>query len=271
MKLMWMFIVSLILVTSAFAANPNFYATEELQTKYPEAFATQSATLQFHLQLNTAAKQERELLVKAIKRDKKLYQAILQFSELNLEEQVSVLHKLFILECQVLQITPPELIIDETSIPGYAFFEFSYQTGGAGKVFLNKKKLKEEKNKTEFILLLLHETRHSKQFQMSQNVHDALSRGYRASFEAQSGLKIKSFCDFMLLLNEYEAFQFGNYVYGALIEWQTPINDMGTLASQFDQHGELRMNMIEVLQQTQMKPIELFNQLEKQQYEVMYE
>lgn len=239
MNMIWASIVCLILVSSAFAANPDFYATEEMQAKYPEAFATQPATLNFHRQLNISAKKERELLVKAIKQDKELYQALLQFSNLNLEDQVTVLKKLFVLECQILQIPAPELIIDETSIPGYAFFEFNYQTGGAGKVFLNKKKLREEKNKTEFILLLLHETRHSKQFQMSQHVHDALAKGYRASFEAQSALKIKSFCDFMLLLNEYEAFQFANYVYGALTHWQTPINDMGTLASQFDHHGEI--------------------------------
>lgn len=260
-------ILMMFLLQVSFAAD--FYASKELQDKYPGAFATQGSTQHFHQEL--AALEDRASLVDDIKSNATLHHKLLQFNSLSLDEQVDVLNELFLLECKNLNMTPPELIIDETSIPGWAFFEFDFALGGAGKVYLNKAKLKTAENKAEFIILLLHETRHSAQFQLAQkDPHSPLGVGYVKAFTAQKEMKTKgiktSFCDFMLLLNEYEAFQFANYVHGALTNFQTPINDMGTLASQYDSQGEIRLDINEVLSN-----LDLFNEKSKIQYEVMYE
>jgi hypothetical protein len=260
---------------SAHSSPANFYANPELQLKYPNAFATQLSAIPFHKYLEESVQSERYELIQAITEDFQLHHDILAFETLSLENQVKVLERLFQIECDVLSIVPPTLIIDETSIPGYAFFEFDYLEGGSGKVFINKKKLKEEKNKSEFIILLLHETRHSAQFQLSQTqTQDIISKGYEASFKTQKELKtlqVKiSFCDFMLLINEFEAFQFANYIYGSLTNWQDPITSMGTLGSQYSNSGELRLNLLEILNQTNIDPVVLFNQLEIAQYKVMY-
>lgn len=257
-----------------FAYGANFYASQELQDKYPGAFATQGSNLHFHHELENT--DDRESFINELRSHKDLYQDLLNFDSLDLEKQVQVLRTLFAVEINNLKITPPELIIDEHSIPGWAFFEFDVVKGGAGKVYLNKAKLRDEKNKSEFIMLLIHETRHSAQFQLAQKYpHSTLGRGYMAAFKAQKEMKnqgIKtSFCDFMLLLNEYEAFQFANYIHGALTNFQTPINDMGTLASQYDSAGQLRLNILDIFLQTQLSPLDYFNKLETTQYEVLYE
>lgn len=256
------------------AYGADFYASKELQDKYPQAFATHPTSLHFHHELNQLT--DRQDLIQDIQDDKSLLNGIIHFNHLTLDRQVEVLRELFELECKNLKITPPELIIDEHSIPGWAFFEFDFNQGGAGKVFLNKAKLASEKNPSEFIILLLHETRHSAQFQIAQQQPaSALGSSYFAAFSAQKEMKLKgvktSFCDFMLLINEFEAFQFANFVHGSLTHFQTPINDMGTLASQYDSNGDVRLDLIQLLTQTERSPLELFNELEATQYEVMYE
>lgn len=258
------------------SSQDNFYARKEVQSKYPGAFASHRSAVPFHIGLKNRMQPERDLLVEKIKERPLLLSSIIHFDELPLEKQVDVLEVIFLIECEVMNITPPELIINEDSIPGHAFFEYNFQAGGAGKVYLNKKKLMTEKNKFEFIVLLLHETRHSAQFQMAQKLdEDPLTTGFREAFVAQQELKAQghkfSFCDFMLLHNEFEAFQFANYVYGALIHWKSPINDMGTLAGQYDQSGNVRINLLSILTQTEQDPLELFNQLEFAQYKVLYE
>ena len=264
---MKLFII-LLFINVAIASDSSFYANKKLQDAYPKAFALSAGSIDFHLTLEQANK-EREQLIHEIRRTPNLLKQIQFFDHLPLDQQVIVLRQLFAIETRVLGMLRPELIIDETSIPGYAYFEFDVHSSSPGKVFLNLKKLKEEKNKSEFIVLLLHETRHSAQLQLAQRGDGALSVGYKASFIAQKRLKetntSMSFCDFMLLLNEYEAFQFANYVYGALTNWSTPINDMGTLASQFDEHGDLRLDIIKVLQRDE-EPYKTFNELEKEQF-----
>lgn len=267
MKLLFLLLV----VNVAFASEASFYANKGLQDKYPNAFALSANSLDFHIQLEQS-NFERDQLAHQIKRTPNLHHQILNFDKLSLEMQVMVLRRLFAIETKVLKMNPPELIIDETSIPGYAYFEFDLQVNAPGKVYLNLKKLKETKNKSEFIVLLLHETRHSAQLQLAQRRSTALSRGYKASFAAQKELKDTntktSFCDFMLLLNEYEAFQFANYVHGSLIGWNTPMNDMGTLASQYDHQGELRLDIVKVLQ-GHGEPYQTFNDLEKEQFDLL--
>ena len=267
MKLLFLFLFA----NLSFAADSSFYANKDLQDKYPQAFALSASSVHFHLK-SDQTNYERSRLVHEIKKSSVLHHQILNFDHLDIVTQVKVLRELFAIETKVLGIVPPELIIDETSIQGYAFFEFDLASNSPGKVFLNLKKLKEEKNKSEFIVLLLHETRHSAQLQLAQRGGGPLSIGYKASFTAQKELKETntkmSFCDFMLLLNEYEAFQFANYVYGALTGWSTPVNDMGTLASQFDHQGELRLNILQVLQ-GHNEPYQEFNELEKEQFDLL--
>lgn len=260
----------LCLVSVNIFAASDFYANKEIQDKYPGAFATQKRTIPFHKNLKLS---ERTDIIREILKDVLLASDIRNFETLSTDQQVSVLKKLFQLECRIMKIIPPELIIDETSIPGWAFFEFDYKVGGAGKVYLNLKKLKQTDKKSDFIILLLHETRHSAQFQRSQVYQDPVSKGFANSFRAQKSLKDgnakMSFCDFMLLLNEFEAFQFANYIYGSLTNWNTPINDNGTLASQYDENGNLRLNLLPILI-GEHDPVETFNQLEEEQFEVMH-
>lgn len=267
MKLLILFLFA----NFAFAADSSFYANKGLQDKYPQAFALSASSVPFH-KSSSERSAEKIQLIHEIRKLPALHQQILNFDHLDLFSQVKVLRQLFTVETKVLGIVQPELIIDETSIPGYAFFEFDLQKNSPGKVFLNLKKLREEKNKSEFIVLLLHETRHSAQLQLAQRGHGPLSIGYKASFIAQKELKETntkmSFCDFMLLLNEYEAFQFANYVYGAITGWNTPVNDMGTLASQYDHQGELRLDILEVLQGHE-EPYQRFNELEKEQFDLL--
>lgn len=267
-------IAVLLITLFQLAYGADFYATKELQEKYPRAFASHPSSLPFHQELNQ--QNDRDDLIQDIQEDPALTNDIIHFNHLSLDRQVEVLKELFELECKNLKITAPDLIIDEHSIPGWAFFEFDFAKGGAGKVYLNKAKLESEKNPSEFIILLLHETRHSAQFQLAQkSPMSSMGMSYVAAFTAQKELKTKgiktSFCDFMLLINEYEAFQFANYVHGALTDFQTPINDMGTLASQYDSKGRVRLDLIHVLTQTNRSPLELFNELSFTQYEVMYE
>jgi len=40
---------------------------------------------------------------------------------------------------------------------------------------------------------------------------------------------------------------FGNYVLGRLTHWQVDTLNMGTFASQFDQNGQLKINLAEML------------------------
>jgi hypothetical protein len=262
MKLTLPVVVMILTMSFSCAYGRDFYAHKEIQADYPQAFATNHSNLSYLNSLERSGKRERDLLINAISHDKNLHSNLLRFNDLTTELQVKVLRELFEIECHILKITPPELVIDEHSIPGYAYFDFDYKTGGPGKVYLNQKKLTESKDKSEFIVLLLHETRHSAQFQLSSE--------YKEAFKTQQDLKSKgikfSFCDFMLLLNEFEAFQFANYIYGSLINWPTELNDMGTLASQYDQNGKLRLNLIEVLTSHPTDAIEEFNKLEKIQY-----
>ena len=51
-------------------------------------------------------------------------------------------------------------------------------------------------------------------------------------------------------MNEYEAFQYGNYVLGKLTHWQVDMLNMGTFASQFDNQGLLKLDLIALSQQS---------------------
>jgi hypothetical protein len=263
------------LLTSSVLGSVDFYANPILHKKYPDVFATSKKNLPFLTAIESDSAKERISLIDAIKKDALLLDDVLNFGRISLERQIKVLENLFMLECKILKIVPPNLTIDESSIPGAAFFKFDYDEGGAGHVYLNKKLLASNEDKVKFIILLLHETRHSAQFQRSQNSKTSpLWIGFKNSFETQKYFKEKkiqtSFCDFMLLLNEFEAFQFANYVYGYLTSWRSPVTDLGTLAGQYDESGKLRINLIELLNEQGIDHVEEFNKLEQQQYKVLF-
>ena len=261
---------------NSFAENSRFYANQNVQAESPTAFALQPEAASFVREVIQITKAEGEILVAAIAADPELLAAIANWEQLSIEEQIPYLRKVFALEYQTLGISPPELQIESGVIPGPAFFEFDPAVPGAGKVILNPAALAEEKNKYSSLALLIHETRHSAQFQMAfqgSPVFETgvLALGYRSSFIAQKAMMGRlSFCDFLTLLNEYEAFLFGNYVLGRLTNWGVDMIDMGTFASQFDAQGALKIDLGQLLLEPSPDSLlDRFNILEKVQYDLL--
>lgn len=89
----------------------------------------------------------------------------------------------------------------------------------------------------------------------TKKLRDKIAKGFKASFFAQkdASLGVRSFCDFLTLLSEYEAFQFGNYILGKLTNWKVNLSDMGTLASQYDSHGHSKLDLSELIKNTNRK------------------
>jgi hypothetical protein len=75
----------------------------------------------------------------------------------------------------------------------------------------------------------------------------------------------------LTLLNEYEAFLFGNYVVGRLTDWRVDMIDMGTFASQFDSSGALKIDLEKISRENGGGNIlEPFNRLEQTQYDLLF-
>ncbi|MNX91128.1 hypothetical protein D3C86_1232000 [compost metagenome] len=160
-------------------------------------------------------------------------------------------------------------------VKGPAFFDFDPEKPGSGRVILNPEALAKESNPYTSLLLLVHETRHSAQFQLAfdaKRAAEPLARAYQAAFKAQKQLGNKlNFCDFCTLHNELEAFQFGNYVVGALTDWRVATGDMGTLASQYDAHGHLKLDLVALEKRVGRDCLlDAFNEREKVQYQELY-
>jgi len=255
-----------------FAGDP-FFANSEIQALAPKAFALQKESSVFVQEIEKNTLAERENLVKAIQSEPDLKSALANWQELTIEEQIPYLRRVFDIEVKVLGISPPELIIKSGIINGPAYFDFDPAKPGTGKVLLNPDALKKEENKNASLSLLIHETRHSAQFQMAfpANPSSPFSMGYEAAFIAQKSLKGKlSFCDFLTLLNEYEAFQFGNYVVGRLTNWKVDMIDMGTFASQYDGNGKLKIDLAKLIKEIgQDKLFNTFNEIEKIQKDLL--
>lgn len=261
------------LFSTSAAADAKFFANPELQKQMPAAFALQP---QAHSFLQPAFKQtitDGDRLVAAIRADRELAQAIARWPSLSMEQQIPYLQRLFALEVATMGVEPPKLLIDDHSYPGRTvYFDFDPQSPSTGTVYLNPEKLA-ERPKYESLAFLLHETRHSFQFQRAfSNTFEssnAVERGFAAAFKAQKSLKGFSFSDFLTLLNEYEAFQFGNYVLGQLTDWQLDMTDMGTFTSQFDRDGKLKIDLIALAaEQSNRSLLERYNELAKTHYEL---
>jgi hypothetical protein len=266
----------------ALAETSRFFANAEIQRQYPLAFALQPEAFGFVQIFDRVSATERQKLAQAILHDAELNQAIQNWEQLTVYEQVPFLRKIFALEVQILGIHPPELIIEDGITQGPAFFDFDPDHPSPGRVLLNPVALAQEKSKFASLSLLLHETRHSYQFQLAYQTDlldpglaDALilKDGYRAAFQAQKLLSQKlSFCDFLTLLNEYEAFHFGNDIIRLLTKGKVDLIGMGTFASQFYPDGKLKIDLFQLIDQAKNTPQNVlieFNILEQLQLDLL--
>jgi len=265
-------LIACLLAQPLFAAD-TFFANAETQSKAPGAFALQNEATAFVHRLEQGTLPEREALVKAIQNDAELKQAIATWPTLTIAQQIPFLRRVFAIEVKVMGIVAPELIIQNGVVSGPAYFDFDPTKPGTGRVLLNPEALAKEENPYASLSLLIHETRHSKQFQMAFPAQgfDPFTKGYEAAFRAQKDLKGKlTFCDFMTLLNEYEAFQFGNYVVGKLTDWKVDMADMGSFASQYDAEGKLKLDLVKLFHDGGAGTLlEKFNELEKVQHDLL--
>ena len=276
------------LVSSVQAAG-SFYATQVLQSQLPHAFALQPEAHDFLKAAQTKTIKDGDKLVELILADKDLTAALSKWHTLSIDEQIPFLRKVFALEYRSMGIKPPMLIIDNHSYPNkmvYFDFDVTYlsplatnDSVNSGVVYLHPDKLAAQ-DKFASLAFLIHETRHSYQFQLSQQQHsnvkdNQLASGYIAAFSAQKSLTGFGFSDFLTLLNEYEAFQYGNYVLGRLTQWQFDLISMGTFASQFDSTGKLKIDLLQLANLNHraetttetLSLLEKYNQAAKQQYQ----
>ena len=284
-----LFIALQLSAVSPAKAAGAFYATQALQSQAPNAFALQPQASAFIATARARTIEDGDKLVAAILAEPDLVTALSQWRELAIEQQIPFLRKIFALEYQTMAITPPKLVIDNHSYPNkmvYFDFDLAHLSPltaesklSSGVVYLNPDKLAQQ-DKFASLAFLIHETRHSYQFQLSQQQHAdsenrQLAAGYSAAFTAQKTLKGFGFSDFLTLLNEYEAFQYGNYVLGQLTQWQLDLTNMGTFASQFDHRGQLKIDLL-ALSKSQIhgdssadKPtlLEQYNRAAKRQYQ----
>ncbi|MCL1050587.1 hypothetical protein L2755_13250 [Shewanella abyssi] len=244
-------------------AAGSFYATQELQSQSPQAFALQPEAQAFILAAQAKTIADANRLVELILADDGLVTALAYWEQLSINEQIPYLRKIFALEYRSMGIEQPKLIIDNHSYPNkMVYFDFdvshfapsqrsNIDSLSSGTVYLNPDKLATQ-DKFSSLAFLIHETRHSYQFQLSQQVNNSandaiFASGYVAAFNAQKSLTGFGFSDFLTLLNEYEAFQYGNYVLGQLTEWRLDLIGMGTFASQFDHQGQLKIDLADLM------------------------
>lgn len=281
MKLLASLILTMSLTQNVMAENynPKYFANESVQRLAPEAFALQPEASAFHKAVGKSSLYERQALITLINKNPKLKEEIIGFGNLDWEKKEIVLRKVFALEVEALKMKAPILIIDTTTIKGEAYFDFDINNPTPGKVILNPEAIAKDPNPFTALLLLVHETRHSAQFQeafLSNNANNPIAKSYKAAFTAQKehGSKIISFCDFLTLTNEYEAFQYGNYVISSLVNGAVDTLGMGTYASQFDENLVLKIDLEKLFQayeegSSQETILNIFNNLEKAQYDIL--
>jgi hypothetical protein len=256
---------------AARALTPErFFASADTQAKAPAAFAQQSAALPALRAMAADSAAARQEILTGFRGDKTLAAGLAQFPKLTWEERLPLLKRVMAVECRAMGIQAPPLVIGEGHARE-AYFEFDPAHPGTGRVFLYPEGLARETDPYAALLLLVHETRHSAQYQRAFDAHrhDALSAGYKAAFEAQKRLEGKlSFCDFCSLLNEHEAFQTANFVVGALTDGKADTSGMGCLSSQFDAHGQLKIDLVAIADRLGPAAVLAeFNRLEQPQFE----
>jgi hypothetical protein len=168
--------------------DPKYFANESLQRQSPSAFALQPESKDFLNELMLSAPLEKGAFLKLIHIDEGLVKSIIEFGTLAPADQEAVLRNVFRLEVEAMGIKAPALVIESGSIPGSAFFEFDIVNPGPGTVFLNPEQITKEANPYLSLLLLIHETRHSAQFQRAFSLplsESPMNVGFRAAFRAQ--------------------------------------------------------------------------------------
>jgi hypothetical protein len=274
---MRLFLIHLLLSVVALAQVPNdpsFFANSAIQKMSEEAFVVQAKSIPFLKHQRLALRQDVILLVKSIQSDKALFSAVTSFEKLNLDQKTAVLRRVFAHQIKSLGIAPPALVLDN-NFKNDTYFEFDPTKPTTGKVILNPQGLSKMKNPYAPLLFLIHETKHSAQFQMAfsnrTTTSPALTQGYRAAFLAQKNLQGKlSYLDFMTLVNEHDAFQYGNAVVALLTNGKSNDPTMGTFASQFDQAGLPKIDLISLFHKTgPLNFLNAFNELEIEQWKII--
>ena len=256
----------------ALQANPaRFYANVEKQQAAPEAYALSEDNQPWLEQAHRQRALDAHKFVAALKQSKALYQQLKTWPDLTFEQRMALLPEVFKIECETFGITPPALIINTTLYPQRPVnFVFDVRNPGSGLVYLNPDKLKTMEVWAP-LAFLVHETRHAWQYQLAFSDQGMMAAGYKQAFTTQSKLEGASFSDFLTLLNEYEAFQFGNHVLELLTEGEFDSVMMGTFASQFDEHQQLKIDLTTLGKNTEKKSVlEQFNEAMKVQYELRY-
>jgi hypothetical protein len=248
----------------------RFFANAELQAKAPLAFSTQVAAAEAVAAIARTEAPKRDRLVAAIRADQALMAKIDRFGSLTWEQKVPVLKAVMAIECRVLGFEAPKLDFGTDPNPNReSYFDFDPAHPGVGTVILYRQGIEKDTNPYAALLLLVHEVRHAAQFQLGFAKQSAspLAQAFKASFEAQKAMSGKmTFCDFCSLVNEYEAFQCGNYVVGALTSWRVDTADMGCLSSQYDEHGAPRLDLPALHATHPADPVAAFNTLERPQF-----
>lgn len=259
--------------------NPKYFANNNIQRLAPEAFALQPEASLFHKVSSKISLNERHALIKLINSYPELKNDIVNFANLDWEKKEKVLRFVFDLEVKALKIKAPILVIDSKRIKGEAYFDFDIENPTPGTVIINPEAIEKDSNPMTALLLLIHETRHSAQFQaafLNNDSDNPIAKSYKAAFIAQKryAKEIISFCDFLTLINEYEAFQFGNYVVSYLVSGNIDTLGMGTYASQFNSDMTLKIDLAGLFQSSESgenseSVLNTFNNLEKVQYEIL--
>lgn len=272
MKLTHLFSSACLALSCFVYAEPaKFYANEALQKQTPTAYALSESNIPWLEQAHKQRQLDAEKLVNALKQNKALYTKLMNWEALSFEQRMALLPEVFAIEIQSFAITAPTLVINNTLYPQRAVnFVFDVRYPGAGLVYLNPDKLKEMEVYAP-LAFLLHETRHAYQFQLAFKEQNLLAKGYLSAFKTQSNLSGASFSDFLTLLNEYEAFQFGNQVLELLTDGKFESAMMGTFASQFNEHNHLKIDLLELAKDTQKGSLlERFNAAMEEQYQLRY-
>jgi hypothetical protein len=269
---------------SAEPLDPRFFARREVEARAPKAFSLMPEAQAGLRAIEADSTVARSKVLEAIRANPDLLGRVRMFPTLTWEQQLRVLRAVFDLECRTLEITPPELVISTTEIKGPAYFDFDPARPGTGRVILNPEAIARDANPWTGLLLLIHETRHSAQFQLAfgeatvgasafdpEQPRRLRQEHYRAAFVAQKAFSNDlNFSDFCSLNHEYDAFRFGNFIVGALTDWKADTLDMGCFSSQFDAHGVPRIDLVKLGNLVGYgNLLDAFNELEREQYRLL--
>ncbi len=258
--------------------DPAFFANEDFQVQFPGASVLHGDSLAFLEGSLQRTFREANTLIRSIQRRPALVRAIRDFGQLPPKARIQVLKDVFRLETRLSGYPAPALILDDTAKRS-TFFDFDPAKPDTGKVILNLAKLFADPNPYAALLFLIHETRHSYQFQVGFSVghpvspsdHLAYQKGFQAQREIFDTARKVSFCDFLTLNQEYEAFLFGNIVMEILTRGAVDTSGMGTLASQYLPRSGLRLHLpkLAISLGAGQDLLDAFNQAEKSQYAEM--